>query len=164
MSKYFICAACLALILAGCGKSMQEKAMEKSIEDATGSDADVDISNEQLKITGKTDEGAFALSSGEGTEIPDDFPADVLVYKPSIVSASMTLPEGLSVTLSTDDDSKKVLQAYKSKMASNGWSEKASMKMGTQSMLVYEKEGRNANINISPAEDETYIQIVIAKE
>jgi hypothetical protein len=91
MAKYIICLLCLALMLAGCGKSAEEKAIEKAVEKSTGAGAEVDLSDKGMKISGKTEEGAFSLSTGEGTEIPKDFPADVLIYNPSKVGTAMNM-------------------------------------------------------------------------
>ena len=116
-----------------------------------------------MKITGKAAEGAFSLSTGEGTAIPDDFPADILIYRPSDVNAAMNMPEGQSLTLKTSDNSKKVQETYKREMAAKGWSEQASMNMGNQSMLMFEKEDRVAHITISPTDGETQITLVVGK-
>lgn len=162
MTKYIICLFCLVFMLAGCGGSSEE-AIERSVEKATGEDADVDLSDEGMKITGKTEEGAFSLSSGEGVEIPKDFPNDVLIYRPSKVNMAMNMPEGQSITMTTSDDSKKVEETYKREMTAKGWSEQASMNMGTQSMLMYEKEDRAANITITPEGGETQITVIVGK-
>ena len=164
MAKYIICLLCLVFMLAGCGKSPEEKAIEKAVEKSTGSDAKVDLSDKGMQISGKTEEGAFSLSTGEGTEIPKDFPADVLVYRPSKVGAAMNMPEGQSLTLTTSDDSTKVGETYKREMTAKGWSEQASMNMGAQSMLVYEKEERVAHITIAPMDGETQITVMVTKQ
>ena len=43
--------------------------MEKKIEKATGGEADVDITDDGMKITGETKEGDYALTAGDETEI-----------------------------------------------------------------------------------------------
>jgi hypothetical protein len=163
MAKYIICLLCLARMLAGCGKSAEEKAIEKAVEKSTGAGAEVDLSDKGMKISGKTEEGAFSLSTGEGTEIPKDFPADVLIYNPSNVGTAMNMPEGKSLALTTTDDSTKVAETYKREMTAKGWSEQASMNMGAQSMLVYEKGDRIAHITIAPMDDETQITVMVTK-
>ncbi len=164
MTRYIIGLTCLILMLSGCGRSASESAVEKQIERETGSDADVDFSGDSYKITGKTEDGEFSLSSGEGIEIPKDFPGDVLIYRPSTVSMAMNVPEGQSVTLTTGDDSKKIVEAYKREMIAEGWSEQASMNMGTQSMLSYKKEDRVAHITIVPSDGETQIMLIVGKD
>ena len=66
-------------------------------------DADIEISDDGMKITGKTEEGEYALTSGEETEIPEDSPSDVFIYRPSTAVMAMTVPEGHSITLATTD-------------------------------------------------------------
>jgi hypothetical protein len=151
-------------MLAGCGRRTNEEAIEKQIEQATGSDADVDISGDSYKIRGKTEDGEFSIASGEGTEIPKDFPDDVLIYRPSSVKMSMNGPEGQSLTLTSSDDSKKILETYKRDMTAKGWSEQASMNMGKQLMLSYKKGDRAANVTIMPSDDETQIMLIVGKD
>ena len=95
---------------------------------------------------------------------PEDFPDDVLIYSPSSVDSAMVMPEGHSLTLKTNDDSEKIEEAYKSEMITKGWSEQASIDMGTQSMLAYTKEDRAANITIVPSDEGTQILIIVGKE
>jgi hypothetical protein len=164
MTKYIIGLSCLLLIFAGCGGNTGERALERQIEQQTGSDADVDISGNNFNITGKTEDGAFSLSSGEGTEVPEGFPDDVLIYRPSSVESAMVMPEGLSLTLKTDDGDEEIGEAYKSEMIAKGWSEQASIDMGGQSMLAYKKGDRAANITIVPSDEGTQIHIIVGKE
>lgn len=164
MTKYIVCVSCLILMLTGCGGRPDEAIIEEQIEQATGSDADVDISGDSYQISGETEDGAFSLSSGEGTEIPEDFPGDVPIYSPSTVSMSMNVPEGQSLTLTTGDDSKKIVEFYKGEMVANEWSEQASMNMGSQSILSYKKDDRVANITIVPSDDETQIMLIVGKD
>ena len=164
MTRYMICVFCLMFLLVGCGKEVQEAALEKKIEQATGGEADVDISDDGLKITGETKEGKYAITAGEETEIPEDFPSDVFIYRPSEAVMAMKVPEGYSVTLTTRDDKAKVVEAYKQEMQARGWSEEGSMNMGSHSMLVYGKNGRNASINIMPSDDKVQINVIVAGE
>ena len=97
---------CLTLLLGACGKSAEEKAAEKQIEKATGGDADVDISKKGMKVTGKTEEGEFTMSSGDKTEVPKDFPPDVFIYRPSKTVMAMETPDGYSLHLTTQDSRK----------------------------------------------------------
>ena len=80
-----------------------------------------------------------------------------------MMKAAMKLPQGRSLTLVTSDNSKKVQEAYKRGMADKGWSEKASMNMGSQAMYSFEKEDRVAQITIGQEDDETQILVVVGK-
>ncbi|MBU4010222.1 MAG: hypothetical protein KJ882_05600, partial [Proteobacteria bacterium] len=57
----------------------------------------------------------------------------------------------------------KVAEAYQKEMKSEGWSEKATMNFGEQSVFVYEKESRIANIAIASTDGKTHITLTIGK-
>ena len=164
MTKYFICLMFTVLLSAGCGGNVEENTVEKAIEKETGENADVDFSDEGMHISGKTEDGEFSLSAGKNAKVPDGFPSDVLIYKPSDISSSMDMPQGQSLTLSTSDDGKKVLETYKREMTAKGWAEKTVMTGESQSMLVYGKEGRAVQIHIMPSDDQTEIMIIAGNE
>ncbi|MFH2046266.1 MAG: hypothetical protein ABIK92_14080 [Pseudomonadota bacterium] len=151
------------LFIIGCGEKAEEKMIEKQIKKATGSDANVDISDNKINIVSSTKEGKFSMSMGESVEIPKDFPTDIFIYKPSETVAAIKMPEGFSISLKTGNDITKVTASYQKKMKSEGWSEKASMNFSGQQVLVYEKENRNANISIASTEGETNITLTIVK-
>jgi hypothetical protein len=164
MSRFSVCLVCVIILVAGCQKAAEEKAMEKQIERATGGDAEVDISRKGMKIEGKTKEGAYTVTTGESTEIPNDFPSDVLIYRSSKAVSAMKIPEGFSLALTTGDDVSKVTEVYKNGMKHKGWSEASAMRMGAQTMLVYEKGDRVSNIMIAPFEQETRISVTVTTQ
>jgi len=164
MMRYLLCVFCLILLVVGCGKEVQEAAVEKKIEEATGGEADVDFSDDGMKITGETKEGEYAITAGEETEIPEDFPSDVFIYRPSEAVMTMKVPEGYSITLMTQDDKAEVVEAYKREMQEEGWSEEGSMNMGSHSMLVYKKDGRNVNINFVPSDKGLQINVIVSTD
>lgn len=161
MTKCFVILSFVALLFSGCGSSSEEAAIEKQIKEATGSDADVSITEDGISIRGKTDVGAFSIRSGEGTEIPENFPADVFVYKPSKIGSYMNAPKGQTLNLYTDDAVKKVREAYRSEMANKGWKEESSLNMGLQTVLSYSKEDREIQIDITSSEDKTDIMVIV---
>jgi outer membrane lipoprotein-sorting protein len=162
MTRFLCFACCLILLAAGCGGSADEEAVERRIEAETGGEAEVDLSEGTMEVTGKTDEGEYSMSAGKKTEIPEDFPGDVFIYRPSETVMSMKVPEGHSLTLTTGDDQAKVADAYKSEMEKNGWSQEGSMNMGGQMMLVYKKGERMANVSVTAADDKTQITLSVA--
>jgi hypothetical protein len=104
------------------------------------------------------------MKAGEKAEIPDDFPDDVFIYKPSTVVVSMMVPEGQAITLTTKDDQAKVLDAYASEMEKKGWAKEGSMDMGGNKMLVYKKDERVANVSILKAGNKTQINLTVGAE
>lgn len=155
--------ACMVLLMIGCGQSAEEKAIETQIEKETGTDASVDVSEKGVKLSGKTEEGEFTVTTGDEAEIPKDFPGDIFIYRPSKISMAMNLPEGYSVALTTKDDKSTVMGAYKREMTGQGWAEGATMDMGTSSMLVYEKGDRSASIAIASSEKELQVNVTASK-
>jgi hypothetical protein len=161
MTRFLFCLFFSIVLLTGCGERAEEKAMENKIEKATGAKADVDLSKKGMKITGETDRGKYTVITGEETEIPKDFPDDVFIYRPSKAVMAMKIPEGYSITLTTSDNRSKVVSAYRQEMNAKGWSEETSMIMGPQSVLVYKKNDRVANISIITSDQELQINVAV---
>jgi hypothetical protein len=161
MRRLILTVFCLIFLALGCGEKAQEKAVEKQIEEATGGDADVDLSKKGMRITGETEGGEYSITTGEETEIPKDFPTDVFIYRPSKTVMAMKIPEGYSIALTTGDDRSKVVSSYSREMKAEGWSEEASMTMGSQSVLVYEKNGRAANITVVPSDEALQVNVTV---
>ena len=161
MTRFFFCVFFSIVLVTGCGERAEEKAMEKKIEEATGTKADVDLSKKGMKITGEIEGGKYTVTTGEETEIPKDFPDDVFIYRPSKAIMAMKIPEGYSIALTTRDNRSKVLSAYRQEMKAKGWSEETFMSMGTQSVLVYEKNDRAANISIVTSDNALQINVTV---
>jgi hypothetical protein len=161
MTRFFFCVFFSIFLVTGCGERAEEKAMEKKIEKATGAKADVDLSNKGMKITGETEGGKYTVTTGEETEIPKDFPNDVFIYRPSKAIMAMKIPEGYSIALTTRDNRSKVLSAYRQEMKAKGWSEETYISMGPQSVLVYEKNDRAANISIVTSDKALQINVTV---
>jgi len=143
---------------------VEEKVIEKKIEKETGAKTEVDLSEKGMKITGATEGEKYSVTTGDATEIPKDFPEDVPLYQPSKAVGAVEVTGGYSVSLTTGDDITKVASSYKEQMTSQGWSEQASMNMGGQTILVYEKDGRATNIAVMSLDGETRITVTVAME
>jgi hypothetical protein len=77
----------------------------------------IDTKNGSVDVKGKDGE---SLSIGNA-KVPEGFPADVPIYKPSDVIVSLKVKDGYNVTLATNDSSQQVADYYKSELAKNGW-------------------------------------------
>lgn len=125
-----------------------EKAIEKGIEEDSGGEVDVDISEGEISI--KTDEGEVTF--GEGTELPDGFPGVVPVYPDmNIITAWKATEEGkenFSISASTSDTGEKVFDWYKAKMS--GWEIESefSSDMGEDG-ITFSINGNNGTYNLS---------------
>ena len=165
MKRVYLCLCCFLLLLNGCGNSVEEKAVEKKIEKETGAKAEVDLSDQGMKMTGTSEGEKFSVTTGEATEIPKDFPEDVPLYQPARAVSAVVVAGGYSVTLTTPDAVDKVAANYKVQMTAQGWAEQTSMNMGGQTVLVYGKEeGRVVNIAVMPVEGATTITVTVATE
>ncbi len=150
------------LFIMGCGKKAEEKVVEKMIEKQTGGKANVDLSKGTMEI--ETKDGKMTMTSGKAAKVPDDFPSDVYLYKPASVEAAIQVPNGHSVSLMTEKNVSQVSETYKKKMTGEGWSQQAAMDMGTQSVLIYEKNDRVTNITIVPDNGKTRIQVTVSNK
>ena len=164
MKRFVLCVFFSIVLAIGCGQSADERAVEEQIEQATGAEADVDISNEGMRIRGETEGGEYTVTTGEETEITNDLPEDVFIYRPSKTIMAMKMPEGYSIALTTGDKRSEVLSTYREEMKAKGWSDETSMNMGAQSVLVYEKDGRAANISIVPSDKGLQINVTVTTE
>jgi hypothetical protein len=95
--------------------------------------------------------------------IPKEFPTDVLVYKGSKVLMAMNTPDGSMLSMQTADGVDKVTKAYGSEMASQGWSEEATVDAGGQTVLAYAKDERKATVAIVKTDETTHITLTVEK-
>ena len=174
MAVFKFCIVCLIFMLAGCEKTPEQTAVEEKIEDSSGVDTQVDLQKNDMTITGETEKGEtekgetekekYTTSSGEGAEIPKDFPTDVFIYSPSRVMTAMDMPDGGAVGLTTADDVSTVAETYKREMTARSWSEQSAVKNGERLMLVYKKDKRIANITIGSKDGAAQIMVMVTKD
>ncbi len=95
-----------------------EKAIEEGIESEGGTEAEVDISGDEMNIT--TDEGE--MSFGEGADLPEGFPGVVPVYPDMQIIASWTETdeegEYFSVSGTSANPGKEINDWYKGQFGS----------------------------------------------
>lgn len=89
-------------------------AFNKAVKD---SGVNINTQTGSVDVKGKDGE---SLSIGNA-KVPDGFPSDVPIYKPSDVVLSLKTKEGYNVTLATSDSAQSVADFYKSQLPSNGW-------------------------------------------
>jgi hypothetical protein len=129
---------------------------EKSIEKSTNGQADVDLSNESVKIN--TNEGTFAV--GGEISLPSGFPSDVHVIDGTIKSA-VTIKENESYTI-TVETTKSISQAksdYETELKADGWTINATVDLTNASSLSAEKGNRTVSVVISESEGKTMVVI-----
>jgi hypothetical protein len=153
-------------ILGGAGYYLQqrssektaEKTAEKAIEDATGGDAKVDISEGGDKVTIETDEGKITTSE---TSIPDSFPSSITVYQGSEVAGSTEAEEGVTLLLKTSDSTSQAFSFYKSDLAKNGWEISSSSTIEGSSLITAEKGNEGVLVTITTDEEDGKTAIAI---
>jgi hypothetical protein len=166
--KFYILLPVLALAilaLAGCGKSISqrasEKAAEKIIEKQSGGKANVDIDGKNLNI--ETEQGK--MQAGENVELPADFPADVYVIDGTIkVAISGQVNEGQSVSIETDKNVGEVSNTYLEKLASDGWKITGTMNFGESTSIIAEKDNRTVSVSIARSDNKTTVTVIVAKK
>ena len=153
----------VCLISLGCGKRANEKFAEKMIESRMARDGikgHVDLSGNNVTV--ETKDGKMSYAGGAGTQVPDTFPKDVPVYAGATVMASISVPKGQNLTLTTKDSVEQVIAAYKIKMTSEGWQEEASVNQAGSAMLAYKKGQRTTAVVVSRSGDTTQINLTAA--
>jgi hypothetical protein len=158
--------AVFMLIGCACGKSAEEKSaekfVEKAIEQSSGGQVKVDLSQEQIKI--KDQHGEAVISPKGNAQIPADFPKDVYVQPNTTVLIAQTVDGGFHVLLESAENPGPLITLYKERMKTNGWKETTALAMGSTGILTYEKESRKAVVTISQSEKgKTGIQLQIHK-
>jgi hypothetical protein len=157
-------AAAVLVVLAGCGKKAENKIsetlMEKAIEKQMGGNADVKITDDQVRIT--TADGEMTYSTGGNVKIPDTFPQDVLVYPGANVQQQITAGDGQMLLMTSKDAMTKVAAAYRTRMVDEGWKQEAFMESAGQTILSYTKPNRTAGVVISADDNGTQITLSIS--
>jgi hypothetical protein len=140
MVRIVLCVACFVIVAGGCGKGQ-----------------------ETVTVGGGPEGGGFEATMGEGAAIPKDFPSDVFLYESATVTAVIDTDDGYTVSAVTKDDKGKIIEACKKKMTAQGWTQESSVTMGPQSVLVYEKGKRTANIAIGTVGDQIQVNVTVTK-
>ena len=160
----FSVAVVLSLSLAGCGKSVSQKASEKTaekiIEKQTGGKADVDINKGNVKV--ETKEGK--MEAGENVKLPSDFPKDIYVIDGTIKAAiSDQARDSQTISIETDKSMDEVSSLYQEKLKSDGWKITGTMAYGDVSTVVAEKDNRTASVVISKGDNKTTVTLSTGK-
>ncbi|MHB8837169.1 MAG: hypothetical protein ACYC9Y_15875 [Candidatus Methylomirabilia bacterium] len=148
-------------------ESSAEKAAERAIERATGNKADVNISGEAVKITGKEggEEFSYEVSGKGGVALPKSFPEDVPRYPGAVVLSSMSQGNAMSmVTLQTGDAPERVYEFYGAKLRGGGWDIANEVSAGQMRMISGRKEERQANITVIGGEAKCTITVVYSDD
>lgn len=155
MRSYFLFVPlCLVLFGFGCTKDITRELTEKAINTKLGGDGSVDLSDNQLEVTGNNGETA---TYGKDVKIPADFPKDIPIYANGTIVATVHTEQGSSYTFTTKDSVDDVLAWFGGELSS-GWTKgpEAHVTGGatyffendeaTMSMFAYEADGQTSAI------------------
>ncbi len=161
-------ALCLVLaVVPGCKKASEssaEKAAERAIEKATGNKADVNISGEGVKVTGKEGgkEFSYEVSGKGGGALPKSFPGDVPRYPGATVLSSMSQGNEMSmVTFQTGDATDRVYEFYSAELKDGGWEIVNEVSTPQMRMISGKKKAdRQANVTVIGGDGKSTITVV----
>ncbi len=145
LSTLCVLGVAMMVAMGGC-----QAAAEKAVEQSTG----VQVDKEGDSVTIETDEGK-ATVSGEGTEIPADWPSDVPIYPRTTVVTTVDYEvEGtrnVGVTLDSTDDPKTINDWYVDEVEKSGWK-------------ITAKASTNGNYVISGTKGDQQLSVAIATD
>ena len=136
-----------ACLLAACGKNAQEAAVSA----ATGGKASMQQDGDKTTIT--TAEGQVSVSTQAGQPLPAEFPKDIW------------LPEGYSIQTAANFGGAQILdmvvpgelaanaESASGAMQGQGWKQSMSMAQDDTHVLMFEKDGRTANLTFTKNPD-----------
>ena len=153
------------MFLAGCGKSISqragEKAAEKIIEKQSGGKADVDINKGNVKV--ETEQGK--MEAGENVKLPSDFPQDVYVIEGAVKAVfSNQANGGYTISIETDKGLNEASAAYQEKFKSDGWKITGTMSFEDTASVTAEKDDRIASVIISKSDAKTAVTVSTGKK
>jgi hypothetical protein len=138
-----------SLVLAGCGKSMSNRAAELAVQAASGGKVQISKSGQQTTI--KTDQGIVTASSGSHVALPTDFPTDV--HLPSAaytISNVVQMGPTVIITLHTSSSLNTLYAEYDTTMKSAGWKEAMAVQSSqSESMLNFQKDNRVVTVTLA---------------
>lgn len=109
--------------------------------------------------------GAFQAGFGPDVQIPDSFPADLLVFPESSPMAAMTADrEGTIVTFQSEAPQTEIYEFYKSQLENGGWSIASEKSLGGQLMIEALKAGQKVSVTIAGTRGDSRISVILADE
>lgn len=134
---------------------------ERTIETDEGT-VTVDGAQETMIFSGKGEE-KFEMKTGEGVELPENFPQDVPLYPDATIVASMASQEGVMVSCQSPADPAEVVVFYKEKLSGQGWTVEAEMNMGPQRMISFAKADRHVTVTATSDAGKTQISLLAGR-
>ena len=146
----------LAAVITGCGsESGQELIAEQITEALSGvEDIDIDVDGDTISYSIGGAEG-YTVSSGQGTQLPEEFPDDVLVFDDAEIMSAVESADGLMVNLSSDADPDEIKAAYLASFDDNGWQQESLNNIGEMWYAQYSKGTRRVQVMLMPGNSQS---------
>lgn len=167
LRNWGLVAVCAALALvAACKKASEsaaERAVERAIERGTGNKANVDVSQGQIKVTGKEDgkEFSFQASDKGGSALPKDFPGDLPRFPGATVMSSLVRGDDMVlVNFESTAAMDEVSEFYGAKLRGGGWEIINEMAAPEMRMINGKKGDRETSVTIHSDGRKTGISVV----
>jgi len=141
----------LATVITGCGSETGQEFIAEQITEALSGveDIDVDVDGETISYAIGGENG-YKATSGRGTQLPQDFPDDVLVYDDAEIISTVESTDGFAVSLSSEADPGDIKTAYLDFFEDNGWQQELLMEYGTMWSTQYTKGARAVSLLLYP--------------
>jgi len=145
-------------------RNIEEKQIEKMVENAyrseTGKDINVEYTDDGVSF--ETEEGS--MQTGSSVTLPTDFPADVFVIEGKLTASLKTNEQAYTVTVETKESLARVKELYQERMVSDGWSMTSTMNLGGTISLMGEKDTRALSVLATEEEGKTTVIVTVAKK
>lgn len=162
--------ATLTMVLSACGSDKGPEFVAEQIAEAVSgvSDVDVDLEGNSFSYSVEGENG-FKITSGSAASLPEDFPADILIYGDATVVAGTETEGSLSVNLTSDAPAQGVMASYDDYFSRAGWQRTARSQIGDGNggflMANFTKEKRNVSLTILHGDDElTHIALITSRD
>ncbi|MFA6043198.1 MAG: hypothetical protein WCV85_01725 [Patescibacteria group bacterium] len=137
--------------LAGC-KSAADNAVEKAIEQTTGTDAEVDASQNKVAIN----VNGTSWVTGDAVSLPTNFPEDIYVAEGTIkVAIASNETQGFTVSLESTQSVADLKAAYLKELVADGWTITGSYDIQGASSVMATKAKRSTTITLGANEDKS---------
>lgn len=172
MWTFGVLAIAAAIIVVGCSRTKTTKVDEGEVT-VTGKGEKIEVKTDEGSLT-ITDE-AMKIKTEKGEEVminigedvlPDNFPQDIPVYKPSQVGASQVMGGGKNImlNLTTPDKVETVAKFYENKLKENGWKIGRRMNLGSATIMSSTKGTKELGVTINRDEETTNISLIFSEE
>ena len=141
----------LAAAMAGCGSETGQEFVAEQITEALSGveDIDIDVDGETISYAIGGENG-YKATSGQGTQLPEDFPDDVLVYDDAEIVSTVESADAVMVNLSIEADPEDIKTSYLDFFENNGWQQEGLGDFGAMWNTHYTKGTRAVSLLLYP--------------